>query len=325
MLSSIVEAQLAKSLRHLYINPLEKCNLRCKICYTRKTDPILSNVQILKFLDDYQVQQPVETVTFCGGEVFALVSFPELLNEVNARGIFAQVITNGTIDRLEQIKNPNFVNLIVSLDGVEKDHDANRGAGNFRKSIEFMKKAHRLDFHLDVFSIIHKQNLSHLDHFEAALQQELGFLPVITYHPRKPPMYLNTHPISNIFGEVDQFDFLSKKEMLQVMQTRNVFPPKDLGCYQIAVTSTGKVYGCCEGTVPLGMMTDPPAELIQKLRARLERWSKNNTSLTCLGCSQHEFMCGIKEYLSLLEKPNYEQKTSLSPNFNQSTGSAAVL
>jgi MoaA/NifB/PqqE/SkfB family radical SAM enzyme len=315
MLSAHVEAQLDKALRHLYINPLEKCNLRCKICYTRKTDPILPNDQVLNFIDGYREAQPVETVTFCGGEVFALVTFPELLNQVNQRGIFAQVITNGTIDRLDDIKNPNFVNLIVSLDGIEADHDANRGQGNFRKSIEFMKKAHNLGFHLDVFSIIHKQNLPHLDQFEASLEKELGFLPVITYHPRKPPMYLTSHPISNIFGEVEQFDFLSKKEMLQVMQTRNVFPPKDLGCYQIAVTSTGKVYGCCEGTVPLGMIADPPAELIQKLRGRLERWSKTNTSVTCLGCTQHEFMCGIKEYLSLLEKPTEYENNSTNTSY----------
>lgn len=296
-------------LPHLYINPLEKCNLKCKICYTKKTSPILSNDKILDFVSRYQQVQKVETITFCGGEVFALAVFPDLINALTDRGIFIQVITNGTIDRLDRIKTPNAVNLIVSLDGLEKDHDNNRGEGNFRKSITFMKKAWSLGFHLHVFSIVTHQNLPKLDEFESGLATELGFKPEVTYHPRKPPSYLNHHPISNIFGEIDGFEFLTKKEMLQVMRTHNVFPPPQLGCYQIALTSDGKVYGCCEGVTPLGRIEDEAGSLIEALRARVEAWSQTNSSISCLGCSQHEFMCGIKQYVEIMNAPDAILKT----------------
>jgi MoaA/NifB/PqqE/SkfB family radical SAM enzyme len=300
-MQSHVETHLAKTLRHLYINPLEKCNLRCKICYTRKTDPILPEATILDFVKRYQAEQTVDTITFCGGEVFALAYFPHLMNQLLDQGIFLQVITNGTLDRLDEINNPNLVNLIVSLDGLEAYHDANRGQGNFRKSITFMKKAHQLGFHLDVFSIVTKQSMPRLDEFEAGLKQELGFLPEITYHPRKPPAYLEHHPISNIMGETSGFDFLNKKEMLQMMQTRNVFPPRDLGCYQISLASDGRVYGCCEGFTPIGRIEEDAKKLISHLTDRVETWSQTNTNATCLGCSQAEFMCGIKEYLALMK------------------------
>lgn len=293
-----VEEHLQQVLGHLYINPLEKCNLRCKICYTRKTDPILAEATIMDFVQRYQAAHPLETITFCGGEVFALAYFPHLMNQLLDQGIFLQVITNGTLDRLEEINNPNLVNLIVSLDGVEKYHDANRGQGNFRKSVDFMKKAHRLGFHLDVFSIVTHQNLAQIEEFEAALTQELGFLPGITFHPRKPPTYLSSHPISNIFGELDGFDFLTQPEMVELMRTRNVFPPPDLGCYQIAVASDGRVFGCCEGYRPLGRIEDPVQDLINTLSERVAGWEATDTSQTCLGCSQPEFMCGIKQYLA---------------------------
>lgn len=300
-MTSLVKKHLAQVLHHLYINPLEKCNLKCKICYTRKTSPVLSEEQILDFVHRYQQEESVDTITFCGGEVFALKNFPHLMNTLLDEGIFLQVITNGTLDRLDEINNPNLVNLIVSLDGLPKYHDANRGAGNFAKSLSFMKKAHTLGFHLDVFSIVTRQNLPLIDDFEQHLEKELGFLPGITYHPRKPPAYLVTHPVSNIWGEVEKFDFLSKAEMLELMKTRNVFPPKDLGCYQIAVASDGKVYGCCEGYEPIGSMNDSVKELIAKLTARVEAWSATNSQAKCLGCSQHGFMCGIKEYLEILQ------------------------
>ncbi len=294
-------SHLRKVLRHLYINPLEKCNLKCKICYTRKTDPILSNAEILDFVERYQKQNPVETITFCGGEVFALTSFPTLVNTLIDKSIFVQIITNGTIDQLDAITTPNAVNLIVSLDGLEPYHDANRGSGNFAKSIAFMQKAKKLGFHLEVFSIITHQSLPKIDEFEITLLTLLGFSPRITYHPRKPPAYLTHHPVSNIVGETTSFDFLSTDEMLQVMRERTVFPPPELGCYQIALASDGKVYGCCEGTIPIGTITDDPQLLIEKLTERVATWEQTNTLHNCLGCSQADFMCGIKDYLEKLQ------------------------
>jgi MoaA/NifB/PqqE/SkfB family radical SAM enzyme len=147
---------LENVLHHLYINPLEKCNLRCKICYTRKTDPILSQEQILEFISRYKEYTQLQTVTFCGGEVFALQYFPALVNTLTEQGIFVQIITNGTIDKLDQFIKPNFVNLIVSIDGLQGYHDSNRGQGNFDKSVAFLKKAMKSGFHTEIFSIITK-------------------------------------------------------------------------------------------------------------------------------------------------------------------------
>lgn len=302
MLSPILQKHFNNVLPHLYINPLEKCNLKCKICYTRKTAPVLSNQQIIDFVEKYEAVQKVETITFCGGEVFSLYTFPALINHFTQNGIFVQIITNGTIDKLSEIKNPNMVNLIVSLDGLEPYHDANRGEGNYQKSTNFMKKAHNLGFHTEVFSIVTKQNLPLIDEFEKNLSEFLGFLPLVTYHPRKPPEYLTHHPVSNIVGEVNNFDFLNETEMLQVMKERNVFPPKNLGCYQVALVSDGKIFGCCEGVTPIGHMDDDVNKIIDSLKARILSWVNQNTRHNCLGCSQAEFMCGIKKYLDLLEK-----------------------
>ncbi len=295
-----IQAQVARVLRHLYINPLEKCNLACKICYTRKTSPILSEAQIVVFIHRYRSVQQLDTITFCGGEVFSLRYFPGLLNTLTDAGLFIQVITNGTIDVLDQIQHPNSVHLIVSLDGLRDYHDTNRGEGNFDKSVGFLKKAKRLGFHVEVFSIVTRQNLSGIDAFESFLAVQLDGPVTVTYHPRKPPEYLTHHPEANVWGETSGFDFLNESEMLQVMKERNVFPPKDLGCYQIALVSDGRVFGCCEGTVPIGRMDEDVAVLIDKLKQRIVTWEKTNTLRHCLGCSQSEFMCGIKKYLHIV-------------------------
>lgn len=283
---------LAKVLHHLYINPLEKCNLKCKICYTKKTNPILSESQILDFVDRYQHTYELKMITFCGGEVFALSYFPHLINILTKRGIFVQIITNGTVDHLHELETPNLVNLIVSIDGLEKYHDANRGSGNFKKSISFLKKAKTLGYHSEIFSIVTKQNYPEIEKFEGHLEKELGGINV-TYHPRKPPAYLLHHPISNIEGEVKGFDYLGKKEIIELMKKRAVFPPKELGCYQVALASSGVIYGCCEGYRPIGKISDSITTLFDALKKRIRG--------PCLGCSQTEFMCGIKDIMSSIK------------------------
>jgi len=284
-----IDLQLAKVLHHLYINPLEKCNLKCKICYTRKTDPILKEETILEFIDRYQKAYELQTVTFCGGEVFALKYFPHLVNTLTHKGIFVQTITNGTIDRLTEIENPNLNKMIVSIDGLEQYHDKNRGLGNFKKSMAFLKKAQKNGFHTEIFSIVTRQNYSLIDQFEKYMKRHLGQID-ITYHPRKPPKYLLHHPVSNIKGVVEEFDFLNEDQLMEIMTSRRTFPPKELGCYQVSLASTGKIYGCCEGFRPIGMIDDQIENIFGELKKRIGG--------PCLGCSQTEFMCGIKSIIN---------------------------
>lgn len=245
----------------------------------------------MDFVGRYQKEYDLHTITFCGGEVFALNFFTKMLNSINSDGIFTQTITNGTIDQLDKISNPNLNNMIVSIDGLESYHDANRGEGNFQKSMEFLLKAKKLNFHIEIFSIVTKQNLNQIDEFEKYLKDRLGQISV-TYHPRKPPTYLAHHPISNIEGELTGFDYLSNDELVETMKTRNTFPPKDLGCYQVALASSGIVYGCCEGYRPIGKIDDSVGSIIGALRKRIGG--------PCLGCSQTEFMCGIKHIVNKL-------------------------
>ena len=254
------------------------------MCYTKKTTPILSENEILNFIKRYQKEIEIKVITFCGGEVMTLPYFPHLVNTLTEKGIFVQIITNGTIDKLKKFNNPNLIKLIISLDGPESYHNLNRGKGTFQKSIIFLQKAQKLNFHVEIFSIVTKQSLPVIPQFEEYLKQ-FGSIE-ITYHPRKPPSYLSIHPVSNIKGEVSGFDFLTEVEVINLMKTKNVFPPKNLGCYQIALTSNGNIYGCCEGFDKLGTINDPIQQLFEKLKDKING--------PCLGCYQPDFMCGLK-------------------------------
>ncbi len=299
MLTQHLSSTWQNTLKHLYINPLEICNLNCKICYTKKTKAVLSNLEILDFIHRYQAVQKLESVTFCGGEVFLLRDFPALINELTAQDLFIQIISNGTIDRLAEIKQPNMVNLIISLDGLENYHDQNRGQGNFAKSMCLLKKALELGFHGEVFSIVTRENLASIPEFEKTLTKQLGQRIDITYHPRKPISYLKNHPISNILGQVANFNFLSPDELKFLFKNKSTFPSQNLGCYQIALMSDQKVYACCEGIRPLGNIKTDSKILIENFKNRLSQ--AKCTAHCCLDCTEPDFVCGFQDIFSKLE------------------------
>lgn len=272
------------NLSSLYISPLESCNLACKICYTCKTKKQLTAKQVYDFITRFREKHDLEIVTFCGGEVFLLDWFAGCVNKLTAFNLVVEIITNGTIDQLNQIDEPNRVNLIVSLDGLEQSHDLNRGRGNFDRSLIFLKKAIKLGFHIEIFSVVSTNNFDEIDGFEGWLKDELGFLPEITYHPRKPLAYLKNHPVSNRVGETEIFGFLSKQQIKSLSSTRNVFPPKNFGCHQLSLMSDGLVYGCCEGINPLGKISDEISLLVDQYKQRVNSFHK---------CVEPDFMCGL--------------------------------
>lgn len=280
------EAHIAEVLQHLYISPLEACNLCCKMCYTTKTSNRLTNADMLDFISRYAAATPLQTITFCGGEVFLLPDFPDLVNRLDR--YFVQIITNGTQNRLKEITHPNLVNLIVSIDGLPEYHDFNRGPGKWEISLAFMKQARDLGFHLEVFSIVTRENMSDIPAFEARLQSELETEIPVTYHPRKPMAYLTRHPVSNQIGTTENASFLTPADRQAL--AGKIFPDPNLGCYQISVMSDRQVYGCCEGIRPLGSMGADIPTLINTFRQRVAGPG--------LGCVEPDFVCGLEEYVS---------------------------
>jgi len=260
-----------KSLENIYISPLELCNLNCKYCYTKKTINILSNRQILSFIKRYDYflrnrshvffkkNLSLKSIIFCGGEVFTLKNFPRLINKLNSLGIFVSVITNGTIDKLDKIKDPRNCQLIVSFDGPEKIHDANRGAGNFAKSKKFVEHALKLGFPVEIFYLITKDSYPYKDS-----------LNIFDLHKT----YLT-----------DRLGSLTYKQVLEIRQNYPVFPPKDFGCSQLALQSNGKFYGCCESNKSIGSLSDP----ISKILLNYSTIYLNNPL-----CCDPDYFCDLK-------------------------------
>ena len=246
---------------NLYISPLEICNLNCRYCYTKKTKNRLSNSQVLSFVSQFP---NLKSIIFCGGEVFTLADFPDLVNQLISQNIFITIITNGTIDRLTEIKNPSNCQLLVSFDGPKDVHDYNRGSGNFDKSSNFLKHALDLGFPAEIFFLITKDSYPYRRTFNLF---------------NLPKTYL-----------VDRLGSLTPAQTKNILKNYSTYPNKKFGCFQLSLQSDGLVYGCCESAITLGTLTTDPQILIKNFHQLLSPCRKCQL---CQGCVDPKFFCHL--------------------------------
>lgn len=242
-----VQPPLTSKLENIYISPLELCNLSCLYCYTKKPKTILSNRQILSFVKRYSAAIHksyfinLKSIIFCGGEVFTLQNFPRLVNNLLKKGIFISIITNGTVDKLDKIHDPQNCQLIVSFDGPEDIHDKNRGKGNFAKSKAFVKKALKLGFPVHINYLVTKDSYPYFQTFRL-----LDFIDL-------PITYLT-----------DRLGSLTPDQVREVRNNYPCYPPKNFGCNIFSLQSDGKFYGCCESTISIGDLSQPIKKVIDR-------------------------------------------------------------
>lgn len=293
------------ALENIYISPLEICNLNCKVCYTNKTKSILPDDQILSFINRYTKVINLKSILFCGGEVFLLPDFTNLVNQLTAKNIFISIITNGTVDKLDQIKTPNNIQLLVSFDGPKNIHDANRGKGNFDKSINFIKHAISLGFHCEIMFLITPASYPFKDSFPQYIESLVGSPVKLNYLTQKTKYFTQNHPLTNGIAAPG----LTREQVLDIKRHYPTIPAKNFGCFQLALQSNGLIYGCCETSHPLAKMSDTINTIVTNFTASLHTCgscnisslnSKNKTSV-CNGCCDPEFICGYKKELNLFK------------------------
>jgi len=127
-----------------------QCNLRCKYCYVWKTPEKMSNEISIKAInrilfDAKKHEYKKVMIQFSGGECLLelnrIIYLVHLSNQLaNQLGIIINyaIVTNGVLinKKSAQLLKKNNINVAVSLDGLDKYHDAQRvfpdGSGTFK-------------------------------------------------------------------------------------------------------------------------------------------------------------------------------------------------
>ena len=146
------------------------CNLRCIHCFNNsgvKVRDELTLGQCGLVIEDL-VKTGVQEIRFTGGEPMILDGIEELFSRANSSNLRISMGTNAVLATAEKVKGlARFLHMaVVSIDGTEERHDAVRGKGTFKKTMEGMDNFLSQDVKVRVNTVIMRSNV--LDTIELA-------------------------------------------------------------------------------------------------------------------------------------------------------------
>ncbi|MFW5998543.1 MAG: radical SAM protein [Halanaerobiaceae bacterium] len=151
-------------------NCTNKCNLKCKHCYSSSTvkedKNTLSTTEGIKLINDL-AEFKVPVLLFSGGEPLLRDDLFYLIKEATDKGIRVVISTNGTLLKektVNKLKKLKVSYVGVSIDGMEKTNDKFRGEkGAFQKALEGIRTCKKLSQKVGLRFTINQANYKELD------------------------------------------------------------------------------------------------------------------------------------------------------------------
>lgn len=174
--SSYIE-ELTKNpkLTQVAIELTKRCNAKCKHCSVnagteKPIDDELTTEQLKKVFKDIAERYDARTINigFTGGEPLLRKDLIEIIEYGTSLGFCISITTNGTLltdKMIEKIYNAGIRNVAISIDGLEKTHEAFRGLQNcYSKLLRSIKKMIEYgDMNIGVTTVVNKNNINELE------------------------------------------------------------------------------------------------------------------------------------------------------------------
>ncbi|MCH5341423.1 MAG: radical SAM protein [Acetatifactor sp.] len=170
------------------------CNLDCRHCAVHEVKKADLPFEEAKRIVDRVVRMGVNEILFSTKEPFVYKYFWELLEYCSNMGIYAKILTNGTLldeAMVKRLYRYRIKMICISLDGwTEEDNDMIRGKGTFRKIMEVIGLFHKYNIDLEypyiqifVQNCITGDNIAHVgcigDLFEEYPEVNISLSPVM--------------------------------------------------------------------------------------------------------------------------------------------------
>jgi radical SAM protein with 4Fe4S-binding SPASM domain len=168
--NGIPEPSPIPSLRYLELQLTDRCNLRCRHCYIGEGfHQDLPHETILSILKEFEKIQGLRLL-LSGGEPLLHPLFWET-NEVLREYAFRSVLlSNGVLITRDMAKRLCVHEVQVSLDGMQRGHEAVRGAGTFTKTLSAIDYLQEAGIQVSIATMIHQANLTEFESLAALMQ-----------------------------------------------------------------------------------------------------------------------------------------------------------
>ncbi|MFC1521992.1 radical SAM protein [Elusimicrobiota bacterium] len=145
----------------------ERCNLKCTYCFPnspgRKDVKEFSYQEICDVVDELY-SLGTRYITLLGGEPLIRNDFGKIVDYIAGKGIIVEAGTNGYFTKA-RIKDMKKLNLVChSIDGIEEEHDKNRGKGSYQKAIESIRICTENKVPIQMRAVFTKNNVGSLEY-----------------------------------------------------------------------------------------------------------------------------------------------------------------
>ncbi|MBM3464452.1 MAG: radical SAM protein, partial [Armatimonadetes bacterium] len=152
-----------------------RCQARCHYCQIPERDIAYMKTEQMFSLVDQIAAMGTQRLGIWGGEPLLRKDIGDIVSYAHEKGLYTTLDTNGYLlnKRWDSLKDLD--HLIVSLDGDETAHDANREPGSWRKLMKGLEAVPR-GTTLWTITVVTKHNLNSID-WILDKADEMGFMP----------------------------------------------------------------------------------------------------------------------------------------------------
>lgn len=156
------------------------CDLSCKHCGSRagaKRPTELSTQECFDVVDQFE-EAGIREVTLIGGEAYLRDDWTQIARAIADKNIKVTMVTgarNLSQERVDAAADAGIQAISISWDGLEKTHDAQRGAGSFKAAVAAAKRVTASSMRLNANTQINRLSMPELPGI-ADLMVELGVL-----------------------------------------------------------------------------------------------------------------------------------------------------
>lgn len=151
------------SARYLELQITDRCNLRCRHCFLGDAEGRdLPAPAIRKVLAEFEEMQGLRLL-ITGGEPLLHPVFREINEMLPEFSLRKVLFSNGVALTGDLLDELNVEEVQLSIDGLEKSHDALRGRGSFIRAIRAVGEARDKGFDVSVSTMVHAKNVGDFD------------------------------------------------------------------------------------------------------------------------------------------------------------------
>lgn len=289
-----------------------RCNMHCLHCGSSATKNPRANELTLeewKSIINQLIQQGTEIFTLSGGEPFMYEYWRDLATYITNAGKKLSIISNGyaiTESDIEFLGTlPTFLNVALSVDGLEKTHDSIRLVPNaFQRVTETIRRFVKAKLKVGVVTSVNQKNFQELPalrDFLDSIGVDLWQVQIVTSFGRAKSQKDTLLITPEQYAALVEFVYNSQQQYKKENRKMRVMPADSVGyCYGIAEKIWGDLAwnGCNAGKYALGIQS-------------------NGNVTGCLSLQDPEFVAGNLREKSLAEIWNDDANFSYNRKFSE--------